>query len=110
MSSHEDVEGERDPRWPRRGAGTITLMVFREKKTRVGPPLDDKTEDLAAISRGVLSKERPQTLAVLRFWLRAGANLANSRGLIVEGQRISAAVRRVEFPPDPTPVMAATIT
>ena len=91
-------------------AGTITLMVFREKKTRVGPQLDDEVEDLAAISRGVLPKERPQTLEALRFRLREGANLASLRGLIVEGQRIGAAVRRFEFQPDSTPVMAATIT
>jgi hypothetical protein len=30
--------------------------------------------------------------------------------MIVEGQRLGAAVRTVEFQPDPTPVMSATIT
>ena len=91
-------------------AGTITLVVFREQTVREEPPpLDDEAEDLAALSRGVLPAERPQTLAALKFRLREGGR-GGSRGLIGEGQTIGAAVRDVEFQPDPTPVMSATIT
>ena len=43
------------------------------------------------------------------FRLREGGR-GESRGLIGEGQRIGAAVRPIEFQPDPTPVMSATIT
>jgi hypothetical protein len=94
-------------------AGTITLVVYRERKARdAAPPLDldDEGEDLAALSRGVLPPERPQTLEALRFRLREGAGLDDSRGLIVQGSRIDAAIRKVEFLADPTPVMSATIT
>jgi hypothetical protein len=91
--------------------GTITLVVFREKTVREEPPLlDDEAEDLVALSRGVLPQERPQTLAALKFQLREGSGQGRSRGMIVEGQRLGAAVRTVEFQPDPTPVMSATIT
>ena len=91
-------------------AGTITLVVFREQTVREEPPpLDDEAEDLVALARGVLPAERPQTLAALKFRLREGGR-GGLRGLIGEGQRIGAAVRRVEFEPDPTPVMSATIT
>jgi len=91
-------------------AGTITLVVFREQTVREEPPLlDDDAEDVVALSRGVLPAERPQTLAALKFRLREGRR-GEARGLIGEGQRIGAAVRNVAFPPDPTPVMSATIT
>ena len=92
-------------------AGTITLVVFREKKSAdVAPPLDDEGEDLAALSRGVLPPERPKTLAALKFRLREGAGQGTSRGLIVEGQEIDAKIRTVEFQAEATPVMSATIT
>jgi hypothetical protein len=91
--------------------GTITLVVFREKKAAAAPPpLDDEGEDLAALSRGVLPPEPPKTLAALKFRLREGAGLGTSRGLIVEGENIGAATRTVEFQAEATPVMSATIT
>ena len=91
-------------------AGTITLVVFREKAARgEPPPLDDAAEDLAALARGVLPAERPQTLAALKFRLREGGRV-ESRGLIDKGRTIGAAVRDIAFQPEPTPVLSATIT
>ena len=91
-------------------AGTITLVVFREQTVREEPPpLDDEAEDVVALARGVLPAERPQTLAALKFRLREGGQ-GGSRGLIDPGPTIGAPVRDVAFPPDPTPVMSATIT
>ena len=75
-------------------AGTITLVVFRERKDRVvAPPLDDEGEDLAAISRGTMPAESPETLAGLKFRLRQDQGRGGSRGLIVEGPQIGAATR-----------------
>jgi hypothetical protein len=92
-------------------AGTITLVVFRQKNTRqAAPPLDDEGEDLAALSRGVLPSERPLTLAALKYQLRAGVKTGDSRGLIVEGGRITPTIHTVEFEPDPSPVMSVTIS
>jgi hypothetical protein len=92
-------------------AGTITLVVFREKTRGVAaPPLDDEGEDLIALSRGALPPERPKTLAALKFRLREGTGQGTSRGLIVEGETIGAATRTVEFQAEATPVMSATIT
>jgi hypothetical protein len=92
------------------GAGTITLVVFREKKGGAGaPPLDDLGEDLAALARGALPPEAPKTLPALKFRLREGAGASMSRGLIVEGATTGAATRSVEFQTEATPVMSATI-
>jgi hypothetical protein len=92
-------------------AGTVTLVVFREKKRGVAaPPLDDEGEDLIALSRGALPPERPKTLSALKFRLREGAGQGSSRGLIVEGEAIGAATRTVEFQAEATPVMSATIS
>jgi hypothetical protein len=92
-------------------AGTITLVVFRERKAAVAaPPLDDEGEDLIALSRGALPPEQLKTLAALKFRLREGAGQGSSRGLIIEGETIGAATRTVEFQAEATPVMSATIT
>ena len=98
-------------------AGLITMVVFREKakpKPTEGPsappPLDDKAEDQVAMSRGVLPRGQPQTLAALKFQLREGVDL-RGRGMIKEGEkRDDVAIKQVEFQPDPTPVMSATVT
>jgi hypothetical protein len=42
--------------------------------------------------------------------LREGAGRVESRGLTVEGEKIGAGIRPVEFQADPTPVTSATIT
>jgi hypothetical protein len=94
-------------------ARTITLVVYRERTAQnASPPLDlgDEGEDLGALSRGALPPERPQKLEALRFRLREGAGPGQSRGMIVEGSRIDATIREVDFLPDPTRVMSATIT
>jgi hypothetical protein len=90
--------------------GTIGLVVFRERKIRGEPVADiDEDEDLAALSRGTFPKKAPKNFAALRQQLRP-ASSDPSRGLIASGEKNAAAIRRVEFSPDPTPVMSATIT
>jgi hypothetical protein len=92
-------------------AGTVTLVVFRERK---GPPpplvLDDEGEDMAAIARGVMPSTPPPSLAALKARLHAGQPGQAARGLVVEGEGIAAPVRTVEFHADPTPVMVVTVT
>jgi hypothetical protein len=92
--------------------GTISLVVFRELKSlRTSPSLlDEDAEDLAAVSRSRLPEKQPLNLAALKYQLRSGSGSNATRGLIVEGNKIDAAVRILTFTPDPTPVMAATIT
>lgn len=97
-------------------AGLITMVVFREKakpKPAEGPSapplLNDKAEDEVAMSRGVLPQGQPQTLAALKFQLREGVDLP--RGMIKAGEkRDDVAIKRVEFQPEPTPMMSATVT
>jgi len=63
------------------------------------------------MSRGVLPQGQPQTLAALKFQLREGNNQGDSRALINAGERRDdVAIKQVEFQPDPTPVMSATVT
>ena len=88
--------------------GTISLVVFREASGGGEPlALDEEAEDLAAVSRAAFPAKPPENLSALRHQLHQGSI---NRGLIVQGQQIGAAIRRVEFRPDPTPVMSATIT
>jgi hypothetical protein len=92
--------------------GTISLIVFREVNSlRASHSLpDDDAEDLAAVFRSRLPEQQPSNLAALKFQLRSGSGSNVTRGLIVEGKRIDAAVRMLTFTPDTTPVMAATVT
>ncbi len=88
--------------------GTISLVVFREASGGGEPlALDEEAEDLAAVSRAAFPAKPPENLSALRHQLHQGSI---NRGLIVQGQQIGVAIRRVEFRPDPTPVMSATIT
>jgi hypothetical protein len=88
--------------------GTISLVVFREASGRGAPlTLDEEAEDLEAVERAALPAKPPENLSALRLQLHQGSL---NRGLIVEGPQIGAAIRRVEFRPDPTPMMSATIT
>jgi hypothetical protein len=92
-------------------AGTIGLVVFRERRGQPEPLLlTDEAEDMAAVSRGAFPNSPPLTLAALKFQLREGATDSKPRGLIVGGPALDAPLRNAEFRPDPTPVMAATIT
>ncbi len=91
-------------------SGTIGLDVFRERKSPPpAPTLDDESEDLAALSRGTFPKDRPANLWALKSQLRV-VPATGPRGLIVQGQKVDAATKHVEFQADPTPVMSATIT
>jgi hypothetical protein len=90
--------------------GSVTLVVFRERKGPPPPALDDEGEDLAAIARATMPRTPPANLAALKYRLHAGADAGGSRGLIVEGRQTDSKIRTVEFIPDPTPVMSATIT
>jgi hypothetical protein len=89
--------------------GTVSLVVFPEKKGGDEAVLDlsDVAEDLPAISRGLFPKEPPKNLAALKARLRNGAV---DRGLIEEGkEKVQSGVTTVQFQPDPTLVLAATI-
>ncbi len=91
--------------------GTLSMVVFREARgTKTLLALDDEAEDLAALTGGTYPRRPPENLAALKFQLRSGAANASTRGLIAEGKKIGAAIRRLSFQPDPTPVMSATIT
>jgi uncharacterized protein YheU (UPF0270 family) len=86
--------------------GTITLVVFREAKDAGKvEALTDDAEDLIAVTRGTFPEKPAANLAALRAQLRADA----SRGLIAEGQRMQAGIRRLRFEPDPVPVLSAAI-
>ena len=61
------------------------------------------------MTRGSFPKEPPKNLAALKSQLRS-SGATETRGLVVGGQQIDAAVRRVEFRANETPVMAVTIT
>ena len=87
------------------------MVVFREARgTKTRLALDDEAEDLAAFTGGTYPRKPPENLAALKFQLRSGAANASTRGLIVQGKEIGAAIRRLAFQPSPTPVMSATIT
>jgi hypothetical protein len=91
--------------------GTISMVVFREARgAKKSLALDDEAEDLAALTGGNYPRRPPANLAALRFQLRSGAANASTRGLIAQGKEIGSNIRRIEFQPDPTPVMSATIT
>jgi hypothetical protein len=90
--------------------GTISMVVFREARgAKKALALDDEAEDLAALMGGKFPRTPPENLAALKFQLRSGGADAGTRGLIVQGKEIGAAIRRLSFQPDPTPVMAATV-
>lgn len=101
--------------------GMITLTVFAERgraeqagtvKAAVQPALlpDEQTEDLLALTRGLMPPERPKNLAALKYQLRQGGRSGTeTRGLIQQGERIDRKVRQVVFDPDPTPVMSAAV-
>jgi hypothetical protein len=72
--------------------------------------LDDDAEDLAAVFRSRLPEKQPSNLAALKQQLRSGSGGDATRGLMVEGEKIDAAVRMLTFTPEPTPLMVATIT
>jgi hypothetical protein len=94
-------------------AGTISLVVFRERPGRGAEPStspDDEAADLAALARGAAPTPGPQTLAALKLQLHDAPAGGAARGLIVDSSAIDAPIRPLEFQPEPTPVLSATIT
>jgi hypothetical protein len=95
--------------------GTMSLVVFRGKRTSEPPPLDlgDDAEDLAALSRGLLPEKPAKNLAALQAQLRFGVLDAGERavrGIVEESQTTTTSnVQRVRFQPEPDPVMSAVI-
>jgi hypothetical protein len=93
--------------------GTITLVVFRERQGggEAPPSPINEAEDPAPISRGVFPAEPAKNLSALKRQLVTLARAPKDRGLLLPGTGINATVRRTQdFLPDPTPVMAATLT
>jgi hypothetical protein len=68
------------------------------------PVDDDETEDLGALTRGIVPAKTPRDLSALLAQLRESGR----RGLVVEGEKAESKVQRVKFTPDPVPVMSAT--
>ena len=87
--------------------GTISLVVFREASGGGEPlALEEEAEDLAAVSPRPSRQSHGEPVC-------PEAPVAPGErepGPDLQGQKIGAAIRRVEFRPDPTPVMSATIT
>ena len=96
-----------------RNVGQIQLTVFSELK---GPDqsefiLDEDEEDLVAMFRGVHPPQQPKNLGALKHQIRlAGKSGSQTRGLIVGGESGQNNIKIVKFKPDPTPLMAVTIT
>ena len=89
--------------------GTISLVVFRERRTEARPgqdSLDENAEDLAALTRGTYPDQPTASLAALQAQMCANTR----RGLIGEGETVANQIRKTTFDPLPTPVMSATIT
>lgn len=91
-----------------RDVGTISFVVFRELTHEPvhAPVLAAEDEDFGILSRGVFPSQPVPTLDVLKQKLLADSG---TRGLIVEGERIHAATRKVKFRAEPTPILSATI-
>ena len=108
-----DAESEQRAMDYGRNVGQIQLTVFAES---TGVPkrefvLDEAEEDLVAMFRGVHPKEQPKNLGALKHQIRlAGKSGPKTRGLIVGGESATNKVNAVQFQPDPTPIMSATIT
>ena len=87
--------------------GTVTLTVFRELRGQERAPdlSDELAPDVAAVEKAQMPERKPANYHALKAALLADAN----RGLITEGEQIDNKVRILQFKPDPTPVMMATI-
>lgn len=97
-----------------RFVGQIQMTVFQEGvKNPNDLPLSlsgEDEEDLVAMRRGTQPKSVPPNLSALKGQIRTAGSGATTRGLIVAGSRTDNRIRTLEFEPDPTPVMSATIT
>jgi hypothetical protein len=90
--------------------GTITLTVFRERKTEDETDPAESREDRNArmVAQGSLPEEK-ETYESLKAAMLAESNAGETRGIIGQGEKEKKKVRVVKFTPDPTPVMTATI-
>ncbi len=101
-----------------RHVGQIHLAVFQEasfadtKRSPEEPDLVDETdEDMLAMMRGAQPKKKPANLGSLKQQMRRpNAGELATRGLIVQGEKKKNAIKRQKMTPDPTPIMAVTIT
>lgn len=99
-----------------RSLGQIQVTVFQEENLELAadlPPAipDEDEEDLTAMLRGIQPSKTPKSLSALKHQLRlAGKEGGETRGLIVNSKITNNDIQIVEFTPDPTPVMSATLT
>jgi hypothetical protein len=102
-----------------RDTGQISFTVFRKSSEPIHPPIliDQEAEDLLAMMRGVYPPQPAENLPALKHQLALAARGLQpgqaelTRGLIVQSESTEEhATRIVDFQPDPTPVMSATIT
>lgn len=97
-----------------RYAGQIQMTVFREEAPRPNAPPpsipDEDDEDLIAMLRGIQPKQAPANLSALKGQIRTTGRDITTRGLIVAGDRTSNTIRTLNFSPEVTPIMSATIT
>lgn len=101
-----------------RQVGQIHMAVFQEsdpvdtKPAQEDPDLIDETdEDMLAMMRGAQPSKKPANLGALKQQIRKpNANELATRGLIVQGEKKRSLIKRYKMIPDPTPVMAVTIT
>ena len=98
-----------------RHVGQIQVTVFKELEQSPddlppGLPSEDE-EDLIAMLRGVQPTKKPSNLSALKGQIRtAGKEVQTRGGLIVAGDKTENKIRTLQFEPDPTPIMSATIT
>jgi hypothetical protein len=89
--------------------GLISLAVFREQTATPDSQvaqLNEDAEDVAVLTRAEFGQETPANLDALKHQLReTGA----TRGIIEGGKKVESETVTVDFTPDPTPVMVATI-
>jgi hypothetical protein len=87
--------------------GTISLTVFRQRKTAVAPELEEREQRDARLVAKANLPEGKESFQALKADLLEEAE--ETRGLIVQGEKVASKVRKVKFSPDPTPVMSVTI-
>jgi len=97
-----------------RYAGQIQMTVYREEASRPNappPPIpEEDEEDLIAMLRGIQPKQTPANLSALKGQIRTAGRSITTRGLIVAGDRTNNTIRTLQFSPQATPIMSATIT